>query len=200
MGGEKKRFDPANLPRVPPFVGTTTDEDCLSLVGMAGAGKSTLGRLVAERLGFAHLDTDRLIEATFGMPLQALLDARGLDEFLRLEEDVVSRLWLRRCVVSTGGSVVYGRRAVERLRRCGPVVFLEIDLSTFLARVGKAQDRGFARPGGKSLEEVFAERQPLYAAAADYRAQTGKMSPGRSAADIVRWMRARPAGDAKATI
>lgn len=196
MGGEEKCFNPASVPRVPPFVGTQSDEDCLSLVGMAGAGKSTLGRLVAERLGFAHLDTDRLIEATFGMSLQALLDARGLDDFLRIEEDVVSRLWLRRCVISTGGSVIYSSRAVERLRRCGPVVFLEIDLATFLSRVGGAEDRGFARPGGRSLEEVFAERQPLYAAAADYRERTGGVSPAHSADDIVRWMRSRRSHDA----
>lgn len=197
MGGEEKRFDPACLPRVPPFVGTVSDEPCLSLVGMAGAGKSTLGRLVAETLGFAHLDTDRLIEATWGMSLQALLDAKGLAEFLRIEEDVVSRLWLKRCVISTGGSVVYGPRAVARLRQCGPVVFLRIDLDTFLARVGGAEGRGFARPGGKSLEEVFAERQPLYEAMADHLAVTCGVPPAACAGDIVRWARPRLATGTK---
>jgi shikimate kinase len=80
------------------------------------------------------------------------------------------------------------------------VVFLKIDLATFLARVGQAEDRGFARPGGRSLEDVFAERQPLYEAAADHQELTVEMSPGRSADDIVRWMRARladAAGDAR---
>ena len=189
MGGEEKRFDPALLPLVPPFVGTVSDEPCLSLVGMAGAGKSTLGRLVAGMLGYAHLDTDRLIEAVWGMPLQALLDAKGLTEFLRIEEDVVSRLWLRRCVIATGGSVVYGPSAVSRLRRCGPVVFLRIDLETFLARVGAADDRGFARPGGRSLEEIFAERQPLYEAMADHQATTCGVDPAECAAGIVDWAR-----------
>ncbi|KUG29308.1 shikimate kinase i [hydrocarbon metagenome] len=197
MGDEKKRFDPALLPRVPPFVGTASDEPCLSLVGMAGAGKSTLARLVAGMLGFAHLDTDRLIEATWGMPLQTLLDAKGLDEFLRIEQDVVSRLWLRRCVIATGGSVVYGPQAVERLKQCGPVVFLRIDLPTFLARVGAAEDRGFARPGGKSLEEVFAERQPLYEAMADYQTGTCGVSPEDCAAGIVDWARSRLGLDKK---
>ncbi|NMC49853.1 MAG: hypothetical protein GYA47_10590, partial [Desulfovibrio sp.] len=65
--------------------------------------------------------------------------------------------------------------------------------------VGGAEDRGFARPGGRSLEEVFAERQPLYAAAADYRERTGGVSPAQSADDIVRWMRARRSHDAGET-
>ncbi len=199
MGGEDKRFDPARLPQIPPFVGTISDEPCVSLVGMAGAGKSTLGRMVAAMLGFAHMDTDRLIEATWGMPLQALLDAKGLTEFLRIEEDVVSRLWLKRCVISTGGSVVYGPRAVERLRCCGPVVFLRIDLATFLARVGAAEDRGFARPGGKSLAEVFAERQPLYAAISDHQTATDGMSPEDCARDIVSWARPRLGHEEKDT-
>ena len=56
-------------------------QGCLSLIGMAGAGKSTLGRIVAERLGWAHIDTDRLLEAYYGMPLQTLLDGLGLADF-----------------------------------------------------------------------------------------------------------------------
>lgn len=89
---------------------------CISLIGMAGAGKSTLGRMLSERMGWAHLDTDNLIEATYGMPLQQVLDGLGLEQFLRAEETVVATLMVRRTVVSTGGSVVYGPRTLKRIR------------------------------------------------------------------------------------
>ncbi len=149
---------------------------CVSLIGMAGAGKSTLGRLLAERLGWAHLDTDHLIEASYGLPLQSVLDALGLETFLRAEESLVSSLSVRRTVISTGGSVVYGPTAVERLKLLGPVVFLEVSLPTFLKRVGDGGNRGLAIAPGKSREDLFAERQPLYRAAADFTLRTDEDS------------------------
>ncbi len=144
-----------------------SDERCVSLIGMAGAGKSTLAALLARRLGWACLDTDRLIEATCGQKLSDLLASLGLEAFLRLEEDIVAGLAVKRCVVATGGSVVYGPRAISRLRACGPVVHLSIDLPTFLCRVGDPCQRAFVIPEGLTLPGVYAERQPLYAAAAD---------------------------------
>jgi shikimate kinase len=151
------------------------DDPCISLVGMAGAGKSTLGRRLADRLGWAHMDTDRLVEAHWGQGLQELLDERGPEEFLAAEEAAVAGLSVKRCVVSTGGSVVYSRRIVSRLKSLGPVVYLRIDLETFLRRVGPAADRGFVvRTGCAGLEDVYAERQPLYEAAADVTVDTGR--------------------------
>jgi len=147
---------------------------------MAGAGKSTLGRLLAEKLGWAHLDTDRLIEAYYGLNLQDILDGLGLPAFLKAEETLVSMLGVRRVVISTGGSVVYGPAAVERLKLLGPVVFLQIGLPTFLKRVGNAGNRGLAIAPGLTKEDLFRERQPLYEAAADFTLPTD--SPDRSAA------------------
>jgi shikimate kinase len=151
----------------PPLLSRVSDERCVSLIGMAGAGKSTLAALLARRLGWACLDTDRLIEATCGTRLADILASRGLSGFLRLEEEVVAGLNVKRCVVATGGSVVYGQKALERLKACGPVVHLAIDLPTFLARVGDPGQRAFVIPEGLTLSDVYAERQPLYVAAAD---------------------------------
>lgn len=161
---------------------------CLTLIGMAAAGKSTLGRLLAQRLGWAHLDTDRLLEGYYGVPLQHLLDSVGLPRFLQIEEHQIGLLGLQRTVISTGGSVVYSRRAVDRLHLLGPVVFLEIGLETFLARVGAGDDRGLAIGPDKSLEELFAERQPLYRAAADFTVRSDAQDPETCAGLILDWM------------
>lgn len=162
---QKQHEFSAAMRRLPPVA-------CVSLIGMAGAGKSTLGRLLADRLGWAHLDTDNLIEASYGLPLQQVLDNLGLEQFLRAEESLVRELYVRRTVISTGGSVVYGPAAVERLKLLGPVVFLEISLPTFLKRVVRGDNRGLAIAPGKTREELFAERQPLYRAAADFTLRT----------------------------
>lgn len=161
----------------PPLLTRISDEGCVSLVGMAGAGKSTLATLLARRLGWACLDTDRLIEAMAGAGLAELLARRGLQGFLRLEEDVVAGLSVKRCVVATGGSVIYGPRAVARLKESGPVVHLTIDLATFLARVGDPGKRAFVVPPGLTLPDVYAERQPLYAAAADVTVTSCGVTP-----------------------
>lgn len=153
----------------PLIVGTNPNtEPCISLIGMAGAGKTTVGKALAERLQWAHLDTDRLLEAYWGCSLQELVDQMGLDEFLKAEEQLVSDLWLRRTVISTGGSVIYGSRAIERLKTLGPVVYLYVESATVLERIEDGQGRGLVRRPGMNLEQLYAEREPLYLAAADH--------------------------------
>ena len=165
--------------------------ESVSLIGMAGAGKSTLGRTLAKRLDWAFVDTDRLIEAYWGQNLQDLYDAVGRETFLELESYQIRSLALNRTVIATGGSVVYSPTATERLRLLGHVVFLRIDLDTFLERVGPATDRAFARPPDKSLQEVFAERQPLYEAAADLAVSTQGRDVDACVDEIVAWMERR---------
>lgn len=162
---------------------------CLSLIGMAGAGKSTLGRALARDLGWALVDTDRLMEAHWGGPLQALLDRFGLEGFLRAEEDVVTKLWLWRTVVATGGSVVYGPRAVKRLRELGPVVYLRVGVGTICGRVKDARGRGLARRPEQTLEQLYAEREPLYRAAADLTLDMDDCSIDNALERLRPWLR-----------
>ncbi|MBC15835.1 Shikimate kinase [Pseudodesulfovibrio profundus] len=152
-------------------------QPCITLVGMAAAGKSTLGQKLAERLGWGQLDTDRHMEAFYAMPLQGIMDTFGLDEFLRIEETLVSDLGLTRTVISTGGSVIYGPKAVARLKELGKIVMLDIDRDTFLERVGDGENRGLAIAPGKSMSDLYNERQPLYRAAADIVVRTDRHTP-----------------------
>ncbi|WP_029896695.1 homoserine kinase [Desulfohalovibrio reitneri] len=162
------------------------DETCVILIGIAGAGKSTLAPLLAHKLGWEHMDTDRLLEATHGRPLQDIMDSCGRETFLHLEEEVVANLGVKRLVVSTGGSVVYSRAAMDRLRLLGTVVFLDISLETFLKRVGPAEGRAFVCPDGYCLEDVYEERRPLYLAAADVTVRTDTETPETCANQILR--------------
>lgn len=150
---------------------------CITLVGMAGAGKSTLGQVLAARLGWCQLDTDRHLEAYYGLPLQTIMDHFGLEEFLRIEGYLVSQLSLTRTIISTGGSVIYSAPAMERLKSLGPVVLLDIDEQTFLDRVGDGGNRGLAIAPGETLRDLYARRQPLYRAVADIVVRTDRETP-----------------------
>ncbi|WP_319469290.1 homoserine kinase [uncultured Pseudodesulfovibrio sp.] len=152
-------------------------QPCITLVGMAAAGKSTLGSLLAQRLQWGQLDTDRHMEAYYGMPLQAIMDTFGLEEFLKIEGYLVSELGLTRTVISTGGSVIYSKPAMDQLKQLGPVILLDIDEATFLERVGDGENRGLAIAPGKTMSDLYNERQPLYRAAADFTVRTDRCTP-----------------------
>ncbi len=161
---------------------------CVSLVGMAGAGKTTIGELLAHKLGWAHIDTDQLIEAYFGAGLQAVFDSLGREAFLQAETELVANLGAKRCVISTGGSVIYGQKAVDRLRALGPVAYLQAGVETVKARIAKNPDRGLAVAEGQTLEDLYNERAPLYDTAADFVVDTETHSPEESAALIAAWL------------
>jgi len=152
---------------------------------MAGAGKTTLGAMLARQLDWGQLDTDLYLESYYGMPLQTIMDTYGLDDFLRIEDHLVSELGLTRTVISTGGSVIYGTQAMARLKELGKVVFLDIDETTFLKRVGDGENRGLAIAPGASMSDLYNERQPLYRAAADIVVRTDRDTPEACVAQIL---------------
>jgi shikimate kinase len=177
-------MDPVRL--APPPV--LTESSCLSLVGMAGSGKSTLGRMLARDLGWAHVDTDQLLEAYYGQALPDLLHNFGLEGFVEIESRVAAGIKLCRTVISTGGSVVYTAPAVDRLRLLGPVVFLRISPESFRRRLGDEGQRAFVRPESMSLDEVYAQRQPLYENAADAVLDTDEADPQTCLQQLTTWL------------
>jgi len=169
-----------------PIERDSVPQPCITLVGMAGAGKSTLGEKLAARLGWGQLDTDRYLESYYALPLQEIMDSYGLDEFLRIEGVLVSELNLTRTIISTGGSVIYDEAAMARLKTLGPVVLLDIDEETFIERVGNAENRGLAIGPGKTMRDLYIERQPLYRAAADIVVSTDTNTPDECVDQILK--------------
>ncbi len=164
------------------------EKSSITLIGMAGAGKSTLAPLLAEKLGWEWVDTDHIIEAYYGQPLQDIVDRFGVPEFRRIEESILASFGAIRTVVSTGGSVVYGPAAMERFKALGPVVYLKISRETCLKRVGCGQGRGLAIGEGQTVESLYEERQPLYSKYADFTVRTDNKSPRKSAEAIKGWL------------
>ncbi|GAB7082103.1 homoserine kinase [Megalodesulfovibrio paquesii] len=164
----------------------------LTLIGMAGSGKSTVGTLLATTLGCAHLDTDTLLEAFYGLPLEPLYQALGREAFLAAEARIASGLWLARAVISTGGSVVYSQEAMAHLRSRGPVLWLRTSAATVQQRLEACGTRGLAIAPGQTLAALVAEREPLYAAVADHVVETDGHAPADVVALIIQWLKDRP--------
>ncbi len=138
------------------------------LIGMPGAGKSTVGNLLAKDLGYGFVDTDRLIERVTGRLLQDIVDCAGYMALRRIEEKVISSLALERHVIATGGSVVYGFAAMENLKANGVIIFLDVPLDTLRKRIRNFGERGIAKRPGQTFEALFEERVSLYARYANF--------------------------------
>ncbi len=148
----------------------------LILLGMPGSGKSTLGKLLAEKLGWHLVDTDLLMEANHDRPLQDIFDRLGYEGFCVEEEQTLIQLDGEQQIISTGGSAVYSESAMSHLGSLGPRIFLNLPLEDVLSRVTNFEKRGVACRPGQDLTELFKERHPLYLRHADHVIETGGMS------------------------
>ena len=126
------------------------------LIGMPGAGKSTIGVILAKTLGMNFCDTDLVIQQNTGQRLQQIIDRQGLDAFLKAEEEAICS------VIATGGSVVLSQKAMAHLQSCGKCVYLDVTLEECKRRIRNIRTRGIAVRKGQTLDDVFRERIPLY--------------------------------------
>jgi shikimate kinase len=156
------------------------------LTGMPGAGKSTVGVLLAKRLGRHFLDTDVYIQAREERRLQDILEQEMLDGFRALEERYVLGLDCRQHVIATGGSVVYSPRAMAHLRRHGAVIYLHVPVPVLQARLRDLNSRGVVRAAGQTLHGLFAERHPLYLRYAHHVIRCGRRSHEEVLAAVLR--------------
>jgi len=132
------------------------------LIGMPGAGKSTVGVVLAKKLGYRFLDSDLLIQERHGKLLHELLEEHGREGFLAIENTVNASIDTQGSVIATGGSAVYGEQAMEHLRKIGTVVYLKLSYEEIEDRLGDLTSRGVVLQPGQSLKELYAERVPLY--------------------------------------
>ncbi len=132
------------------------------LIGMPGAGKSTIGVILAKVLGFHFIDSDLLIQEQEKCLLKDIIDRDGLEGLIAIEEQVNADIHTERSVIATGGSVIYGTRAMEHLRQIGTVVYIRLSYATIENRLGNIRQRGVVFREGQTLKALYEERCPLY--------------------------------------
>ena len=132
------------------------------LIGMPGAGKSTVGVVLAKKLGYSFVDSDLLIQEKYGKLLHELIAENGVEGFWKRENDVNAGLNLQRCVIATGGSAIYGAEAMEHLREMATVIYLKLPYEEVEERLGDLNARGVTLREGQTLESLYEERVPLY--------------------------------------
>lgn len=140
------------------------EKNNIVLIGMPGAGKSTLGVVLAKIIGYDFIDADILIQNHNDRTLQKIIDAMGPMGFIEIENNVLCDIEADRSVISTGGSAVYSEAAMKHLSEMGTIVFLRVSLEELRKRLGSLHERGVVMKNGMgmSLDDLYAEREPLY--------------------------------------
>lgn len=170
----------------------------LILIGYRGAGKSSVGRLLAERLGWDLISTDAEIVLKAGLPIPDIVQRFGWDHFRNLESAVCRELADKdHLIIDTGGGAILRPQNVENLKATGSLVWLTVEVRTIIERIGGDTQRP-SLTGAKSftdeVEEVLRERQPKYQAAADHIVATDEKSLSEVADTIMALLQTRSPG------
>ena len=158
--------------------------DNIILIGMPGAGKSTIGVLLAKAIGYDFIDTDLLIQRQAGMPLGDYLHNRGYQALRQLEAEVIQGLNATSSVIATGGSAVYSDEAMYHLKALGYVVYLQCTLDVLDGRIASMSNRGIAAPSGQTLADLQAERIPRYEHFADLTVEVSRQDSEQALVNI----------------
>ncbi|MDD6446157.1 MAG: shikimate kinase [Lachnospiraceae bacterium] len=149
-------------------------KDNIVLIGMPGVGKSTVGVILAKVLGYQFIDADLVIQQQEGRLLHEIIEKEGTEGFIQVENRVNASLSASHAIIATGGSVVYGKEAMEHLREIGTVVYLEVSFPVLEKRLADIKGRGVVLKEGQNLYDLYLERTPLYESYADIRiSETG---------------------------
>lgn len=132
------------------------------LIGMPGAGKSTIGVVLAKKLGYTFVDSDLVIQEKEHMLLHEIISQKGLDGFNEIENKINSQLDVSHSVIATGGSVIYGKEAMQHLSHIGTVVYLRLPFDELVQRLGDLEERGVSMRPEQTLRDLYKERTPLY--------------------------------------
>ena len=144
---------------------------------MPGCGKSTVGVVCAKILGYEFLDCDIYIQKKHGKLLWELIEEHGCESFIELEESALCEIECESHVIATGGSAVYGDKAMEHFKERGKVIYLSLSLEKVREHIGNTgTSRGVVYRNGRDLEALYAERCPLYEKYADVVIDCNKLS------------------------
>jgi shikimate kinase len=165
--------------------------DNVILIGMPGAGKSTVGVILAKRTSRDFIDSDVLIQTRTGRTLQDIVDRDGYMALRRIEEEILLGLDPARCVLATGGSAAYSERAMLHLKRGGAVCFLDVAPAVLLRRVTDYATRGLAKRRDQSFEDLFRERYALYTRYADIVIRCAELDQEAVCTALIRRLDAR---------
>lgn len=139
----------------------------ITLIGMPGAGKSTVGVVLAKVMGYRFVDSDLVIQEKTGKLLSEIIEEKGTEGFLEVEDRINAGLICEKSVIATGGSVVYCKNAMEHLKEISTVIYLKLPYERVEKRLGNLKDRGVALKEGQTLKDLYEERCPLYEKYAD---------------------------------
>ena len=137
-------------------------KDNIVLIGMPGVVKSTVGVILAKMIGYQFIDADLLIQKQEGKLLHEIIAEKGTDGFIEIEERVNASIEASHTIIATGGSVVYGKKAMEHLSRIGTVVYMKVPYDTLEKRLEDIKGRGVVLKEGQTLRTLYDERTPLY--------------------------------------
>ena len=139
----------------------------ITLIGMPASGKSSVGVVLAKRLGKKFVDTDIVIQEKHGKLLKELIEENGDDGFREIEDEVNASLDVSNSIISPGGSVVYGQKAMKHLKEISVIIYLQLSYTAIKSRLGDLRERGITLKDGQSLKDLYLERTPLYEKYAD---------------------------------
>ena len=137
------------------------------LIGMPGSGKSSLGVVLAKKIGYGFIDSDLVIQEREGMTLERIIEKHGDAGFIQIENDVNCSINTHHTVIATGGSAVYGDEAMEHFKQIGTVIYLKVSEKELESRLGSLKERGVVSNGKSTVEEIFEDRKRLYEKYAD---------------------------------
>lgn len=160
------------------------------LIGMPGSGKTTIGTELSEKIGYGYVDSDSVIVAREGKRLNEIIADVGREKFLDIEAKVNSEICADRCVIATGGSVIYREQAMEKLKTMGKIVYLKLSYESIASRLGDLQKRGVALKDGFTLMDLYRERTPLYEKYADISVDLTGLDVQRSVEKVAEALKA----------
>ena len=135
---------------------------------MAGAGKSSIGKMLADYLKFELVDSDQLIESNQNKSLQEILVENGIQEFKKIEEAAILSVEFNQTVLATGGSAIFSKKAMNHIKTNSSVIYLEVSFEDIMDRVPDFSNRGFIKEPDQTIEHAFHERENKYREFADY--------------------------------